>query len=55
MAFGSIYSVSYWGSTNESNGWGIIYPLNAGGSSLSADVTNITSDTNQIKADATQY
>ena len=27
MSFGSIYDDSWWGNDDESNGWGIIYPV----------------------------
>lgn len=55
MSWGSIYSVSWWGNANEPNGWGIVYPTNAGGSLLTADTTNIKADTATIKADATEF
>jgi len=54
MSWGSIYSVSWFGSANEANGWGISYPTSAGGSLLTADNTNTKSDTTTIKADATE-
>lgn len=53
--FGSIYSVSFWGNTNEANGWGSIYPFDADGSVFSADTTKILSDTTLFKADQTIY
>jgi len=49
--YGSIYPVSWWGETNEPNGWGSIYPFNAGGSILTADITTITADTDRFNAD----
>lgn len=55
MSWGSIYSVSWFGNTNESIGWGINYPFNADGSYLTADVSIITADTTTYKADATEY
>jgi len=55
MSFGDIYPVSYWGETNATNGWGSIYPSNAGGTLFSVDTTLETSDTTIFKADATQY
>ena len=54
MGFGAIYPVSWWGNANEANGWGIVYPLTAGGSSLTADTTSILADTTSTKADATE-
>ena len=55
MSFGAIYPVSYWGNTNEANGWGIIYPFNADGSLFTADTTKETADTTQFTADATEF
>ena len=55
MSYGSIYSVSYWGNTNEANGWGIVYPFNADGSSLTADSTSIRASSTTVTADATQF
>jgi hypothetical protein len=55
MGFGSIYPVSWFGETNASNFWGIVYPTNADGSLLTADTTLILADTTTIKADATQF
>ena len=54
MSWGAIYSVSWWGNANEANGWGIVYPLTAGGSYLRADNTSILADTTIYKADATE-
>lgn len=54
MAFGSIYPESWWGNANEANGWGIVYPLTAGGSYITVDTTSYSADTTSIKADATQ-
>lgn len=56
MNFGFIYRFSYWGSPNEDNttGWGIIYPILAGGSLLLASITKILVDTGLYKADATK-
>ena len=31
MSFGTIYEVSNFGNTNETNGWGSIYPFDADG------------------------
>ena len=55
VGYGAIYSVSFWGNANEANGWGIVYPVTAGGSTLSADTTNIKADSTTIKADATEF
>lgn len=55
MSWGIIYSVSWFGNTNESIGWGIDYPFDADGSYLTADVNTITADTTAYKADATEY
>lgn len=55
MGFGSIYKVSWFGNTNESNGWGIVYPFDADGSFLTADVNTIKADTNAYRASATEY
>lgn len=55
MGYGSIYSESYWGNANEANGWGIIYPITAGGSFLTVDSTNIKADSTTITADATEF
>jgi len=54
MSWGSIYPVTWWGNANEANGWGIVYPLNAGGSLVTADTTSYRADTTSIKADATE-
>ena len=55
IGWGIIYQVSWFGNTNEANGWGSIYPFDADGSFLRADTTSIMSDTTIYKADATQY
>ena len=55
MSYGSIYAESWWGNANEANGWGIIYPINAGGSLLTADNATIKADTTTINADATEF
>ena len=55
MSWGSIYSVSWWGNTNEANGWGIVYPFDADKSYFTADTTLVTSDTTLYKADATEF
>ena len=55
MGFGSIYKVSWFGNANESNGWGTVYPFDADGSFLTADVNTIKADTNAYRASATEY
>jgi len=55
MSFGSIYAVSWFGNTNEANGWGIIYPFDADGSYFRADTTDETADTTLYTADKTLY
>tara|TARA_B100001057_G_scaffold349944_2_gene351409 strand:+ start:2495 stop:2662 length:168 start_codon:yes stop_codon:yes gene_type:complete len=55
MAFGDIYHVSYFGSVNESNGWGGTYPFDADGSFFTADTTKETSDDTSYTSDATEY
>lgn len=54
MSYGAIYPESWWGSANEPNGWGIVYPTNAGGSTLSVDSTGFKADSTTITADATE-
>ena len=54
MGFGAIYPESWWGNANEANGWGIIYPTNAGGSYLTVDTTTFKADSTTITADATE-
>ena len=54
MSYGSIYPLSWWGNANEANGWGIVYPTNAGGSTLTVDTTSIKADTTQTTADQTE-
>ena len=47
MNFGAIYRYSWFGEVNEDNnsGWGIIYPILAGGSLFLASITKILADT----------
>lgn len=49
--WGKLYSESWWGSVNEANSWGIIYPESAEGSNVYADTTSFTSDTTSLTAD----
>jgi len=53
IGWGNSYSVSYWGSTNESNSWGIIYPFRASGSNITVDTNLIKADNTSIKVDQT--
>ena len=53
--FGIIYSSSWFGEVNATNGWGSLYPFDADGSYFTVDTTNETADTTQYRADATQY
>lgn len=55
MSYGAIYPESWWGNANEANGWGIVYPTNAGGSVLTADNNSIKADSSTLKADATEF
>lgn len=47
MNFGIIYRYSWFGAANEDNnsGWGVIYPILAGGSLFLASITKILADT----------
>ena len=49
--WGKYYSESWWGSVNELNSWGIIYPATAQGSIIYADTTLFTADTTFFTAD----
>jgi len=55
MNFGLIYRYSWFGNANEDNngGWGIIYPIIAGGSLLLASITKIFVDTINYTVDKT--
>ena len=55
MAFGDIYHESYFGSVNEANGWGSIYPFDADGSFFTADTNKETADDTTYTSDATEY
>tara|TARA_B100001057_G_C22515339_1_gene819636 strand:- start:209 stop:376 length:168 start_codon:yes stop_codon:yes gene_type:complete len=55
MSYGTIYEDSFFGNTNEANGWGIIYPFDADGSFLRVDTTLETADDTSITSDATVY
>lgn len=53
--WGQIYESSWFGNTNEANGWGSDYPFDADGSYLRADTTLQTSDNSILTADKTLY
>ena len=55
MSYGSIYPVTWWGNVNEPNGWGIVYPIDAGGSTFTVDTTFYRTDTTAYKTDQTQF
>tara|TARA_R100001509_G_C4697605_1_gene158951 strand:+ start:11 stop:178 length:168 start_codon:yes stop_codon:yes gene_type:complete len=55
MSFGTIYEVSFFGNTNETNGWGSIYPFDADGSFLSVDTTLERVDDTLLTVDKTIY
>ena len=41
--------------SNEVNGWGIVYPITAGGSTFTVDTTFYRTDTTAYKTDQTQF
>jgi len=49
--WGKSYSQSWWGSVNEANSWGILYPGTAEGSIIYADTTSYTADATGITSD----
>ncbi len=53
--WGIVYESSWFGEVNAANGWGIIYPFDADGSTFRADTTLVLADTNQYTSDQTQY
>ena len=53
--WGISYQSSWFGNTDEANGWGIIYPFDADGSFLRADTTILMADNTNIEADQTKY
>ena len=55
ISWGKSYESSWFGEVNAANGWGIIYPSDADGSTFRADTTLVLADTNQYTADQTQY
>ena len=55
MSWGSIYSVSWFGNTNEAIGWGFMYPTDADGSFLTSDTNIYKADSTTIKTDATEF
>ena len=56
MAFGSIYSKTWFGAANEDNtiGWGIIYPIIAGGSTLVASLNDFVISAVRFTIDETE-
>ena len=46
---------TWWGTVNEANGWGIVYPFDIDGSFLRVDTINESSDVTYITADKTIY
>lgn len=55
ISWGISYQSSWWGETDATNGWGIIYPTDADGSSLTVDTTLVMADNTNITADQTKY
>lgn len=53
VGFGEIYKVTWFGNVNESNGWGIIYPIIAKGSRLLASIVEFFSDSINVSSDQT--
>ena len=53
--WGVSYQSSWFGNTDEPNGWGIIYPTDADGSFLRVDTTLLMADNSNITADQTKY
>lgn len=49
--WGKSYSESWWGSVNEANSWGLIYPASAEGSIVFSDSTTIKADATLFTAD----
>jgi len=56
MAFGSIYSRTWFGAANEDNtiGWGILYPIIAGGSTLVLSIADFVISTIRFSIDETE-
>jgi phage protein U len=56
MSWGSAYSKSWFGNANEDStiGWGVLYPVVAGGSSLLASIISIFSDSTRTTTDQTE-
>jgi hypothetical protein len=56
MAFGSIYSRTWFGAANEDNtiGWGIFYPIIAGGSTLVLSIADFVISTIRFSIDETE-
>lgn len=56
MAFGSVYRNSWFGAANEDNtiGWGIFYPIIAGGSTLVVSIADFVISTIRFSIDETE-
>jgi len=56
MSFGSIYSKTWFGNANEDNtiGWGLLYPVIAGGSTLVLSITKFFISSIGITIDETE-
>lgn len=56
MAFGSIYSRTWFGAANEDNtiGWGIFYPIIAAGSTLVLSIADFVISTIRFSIDETE-
>ena len=57
MNFGFIYRYSWFGAANEDNnsGWGLMYPILAGGSFILTSITSIFTDTLRITTDKIKF
>jgi len=56
MSYGSIYSRTWFGAANEDNtiGWGIFYPIIAGGSTLVLSIADFVISTIRFSIDETE-
>jgi hypothetical protein len=56
VGWGSIYSKSHFGNANEDNtiGWGVVYPIIAGGSSLVISITRFIISSIGLSIDKTE-
>lgn len=56
IGWGAYYAESHWGNVNEtSTSWGLIYPMRAGGSVMTADMTSLLADSTRKTADQTEF